>query len=139
MTNLIERALKTVRNYEMLKAGDTVLVAVSGGADSIFLLQALNHLKSKLKLKRLIVCNLDHGLRGKESSEDSLFVKKIAEDLDLGFIHKKIDLSKNRSKDLSTEEIAREERYIFFKDAAKAAKANVRTISCWKPPLSRAQ
>ena len=125
MTNLIERALKTVRNYEMLKAGDTVLVAVSGGADSIFLLQALNHLKSKLKLKRLIVCNLDHGLRGKESSEDSLFVKKIAEDLDLGFIHKKIDLSKNRSKDLSTEEIAREERYIFFKDAAKAAKANV--------------
>ena len=123
-TNLIERVLKTIRNYEMLRPGDTVLVAVSGGPDSIFLLQALAHLKTKLKLKKLVVCNLDHGIRGRESSEDSLFVKKITEDLMLGFIHKKIDLSKKRSKDLSTEEIAREERYKFFNDAARAVKAD---------------
>lgn len=123
--NLIERVLKTVRNYEMLKTGQTVLVAVSGGSDSVFLLQALNHLKNKLKLKKIVVCNLDHGIRGKESSEDSLFVKKIAESLNLGFIHKKIDLSKIRSKGLSTEEAAREERYKFFNDAARAVKADV--------------
>jgi Predicted ATPase of the PP-loop superfamily implicated in cell cycle control len=49
--NLIERVLKTIRNYEMLKPGDTVLVAVSGGSDSIFLLHALASLKNKLKLK----------------------------------------------------------------------------------------
>ena len=125
LTNIIERVLKTIRNYEMLKMDDTVLVAVSGGPDSVFLLQALDHLKSKLKLKKLVVCNLDHGIRGKESSEDSLFVKKIAEDSNLGFIHKKIDLSKKRSKDLSIEEIAREERYKFFNDAARAVKAGV--------------
>ena len=124
-SNLIERVLKTIRNYEMLKAGETVLVAVSGGSDSVFLLQALSHLQNKLKLKKIVVCNLDHGIRGKESSEDLLFVKKIAEGLNLGFIHKKIDLSKKRSKDLSTEEIAREERYKFFNDAAKAVKADV--------------
>lgn len=123
--NLIERVLKTVRNYEMLKSDDTVLVASSGGSDSLFLLLALNHLKSKLKLKKLVVCNLDHGIRGKESREDSLFVKKIAEDLNLGFIHKKINLSDKKSKDLSTEEIAREERYRFFINAAKVSKANV--------------
>ena len=123
--NLIERVLKTIRNYEMLKPGDTVLVAVSGGPDSIFLLQALAHLKNKLKLNNLVVCNLDHGIRGKESSQDSLFVKKITEYSDLGYIHKKIDLSKNRSKGLSTEETAREERYKFFKEAAKAVKAGV--------------
>ena len=124
-TNLIERVLKTIRNYEMLKPGDTVLVAVSGGPDSVFLLKVLADLKTKLKLNKLVVCNLDHGIRGKESSEDSLFVKKITEDLNLGFIHKKIDLSKKRSKDLSTEEIAREERYKFFNDAARAVKADV--------------
>jgi len=123
--NLIERVLKTIRNYEMLKPGDTVLAAVSGGPDSLFLLQALDHLKSKLKLKKLVVCNLDHGIRGKESSEDSLFVKRITEGLDLGFIHKRIDLSKKRSKGLSTEEVAREERYKFFNDAAKAVKADI--------------
>jgi tRNA(Ile)-lysidine synthase len=43
--NLIERVLKTIRSYEMLKGGETVLVAVSGGPDSVFLLQALSHLK----------------------------------------------------------------------------------------------
>ncbi len=123
--NLIERVLKTIRNYEMLKSGDTVLAAVSGGSDSLFLLLALNHLKAKLKLKKIIVCNLDHGLRGKESREDSLFVKKTAEDLNLGFIHKRINLSAKKSRDLSTEERAREERYKFFINAAKAVKANV--------------
>jgi len=124
-TNLTERVLKTIRNYEMLDAGDTVLVAVSGGSDSLFLLQVLARLKNKLKLKKLVVCNLDHGIRGIESSEDSLFVKKIAEDMDLGFIHKKIDLSKKSLKGLSTEEIARLERYKFFNEAARAAKASV--------------
>ncbi|MBI5124411.1 MAG: tRNA lysidine(34) synthetase TilS [Candidatus Omnitrophica bacterium] len=123
--NLFERVLKTIRNYEMLEDGDTVLVAVSGGSDSVFLLRALNHLKTKLKIKKLVVCNLDHGLRGQESKEDSFFVRKIAEDLDLNFIHKRINLSEKKSKDLSTEEIARKERYLFFKNAARAAKANV--------------
>ena len=123
--NLIERVLRTTRNYDMFKAQDTVLVAVSGGPDSVFLLFCLKFLQPKLKLKKLVVCNLDHGIRGKESREDSSFVKKITEDSNLGFIHKKIDLSKKRSKDLSTEEIAREERYKFFNDAARAVKANV--------------
>lgn len=125
--NLVERVLKTIRQYEMLKPGETVLVAVSGGSDSVFLLLALNYLKSKLKLKKLIVCNLDHGIRAHESAEDSLFVKKMAEESDLGFIHKKINLSEKRSKDLSVEELAREERYRFFRDASKAAKADVIT------------
>lgn len=135
---LIERVLKTIRNYDMLRAGDTVLVAVSGGPDSVFLLHALNDLKRKLRLKKIAVCNLDHGLRGKESKEDSLFVKSLSEQLGLEFIHKKIDLNKrllrrrfapprndDKRKDLSTEELAREERYKFFRAAAKSFGANV--------------
>jgi tRNA(Ile)-lysidine synthase len=123
--NLTERVLKTIRNYEMLKPADTVLTAVSGGPDSIFLLRVLTGLKGKLRLKKIVVCNLDHGIRGKESVEDSLFVKNLSKDLKLGFIHKKINLSKKKSKALSTEEAAREERYRFFNDAARAVKANV--------------
>lgn len=102
-----------------------VLVAVSGGPDSVFLLIALKFLQAKLKLKKLIICNLDHGIRGRESSEDSLFVKKMAEDYDLGFIHKKIAIMDKKPKGLSTEEAAREERYKFFNAAAKAVKGNV--------------
>ena len=122
---LIERVLKTVRNYSMLNAGDVVLVAVSGGPDSIFLLHTLNALKNKLKLRKLIICTLDHGLRDKESRDDSLFVKKIAGDLGLEFVHKKIDLIKKRSKDLSIEEAGRGERYKFFHKTAERTGANV--------------
>jgi len=74
--NLIERVLRTTRNYDMFKPGDTVLVAVSGGPDSVFLLLTLKFLRQKLKLKKLVVCNLDHGIRGKESGADCLSTKQ---------------------------------------------------------------
>ena len=124
-TNLIEQVLKTIRSYEMLKPGDRVLVAVSGGPDSVFLLHALNRLKKKLSLAALYICNLDHGLRGRESEEDSLFVKDVCGKLGLKFIHKKIDLKNSKRKDISTEEEAREARYEFFKAVAKKRGAKV--------------
>ena len=125
--NLIERVLKTVRNYSMLEAGDSVLAAVSGGPDSVFLLLALNSLKRKFRLADIIVCNIDHGLRGDESKEDSIFVKELARKLGLKFFHKTINLSSAGSKKLSTEERAREARYKFFKETA--ASAGVRIIA----------
>ncbi|MCX5677616.1 MAG: tRNA lysidine(34) synthetase TilS [Candidatus Omnitrophica bacterium] len=124
-TNLIEQVLKTIRNYELLKPGDAVLVACSGGPDSVFLLHALVRLKNKLKLKKVAVCNLDHGLRGKESRADSLFVKKMAKELGLEFIHKKVNLKSAGLKGISTEELARAERYKFFKEAGAKLRAGV--------------
>ncbi len=124
-SNLIERTLKTIRNYDMISPGDVVLAAVSGGPDSVFLLHLLTCLKNKLKLKEIIVANLDHGLRGKESAGDSLFVKKYSAKIGLKYIHKKINLKNARAKDLSIEERAREARYKFFNEAAKKSGANV--------------
>jgi tRNA(Ile)-lysidine synthase len=123
--NLIEQTLKTIRNFELLKPGDLVLVACSGGPDSVFLLNALVRLGNKLRLKNISVCNLDHGLRGKESRADSLFVKKLAKEFGLEFIHKKVNLKSSKTSGLSTEELARKARYAFFKDAAQKARANV--------------
>jgi len=123
--NLTEQVLKTVRNYEMLEPGDTVLAAVSGGPDSVFLLLALKNLKNKLKLKKVLVCNLDHGLRADESKEDSAFVKRFAAELGFEFIHKTIDLKKIARKGISIEEAAREERYKFFEEAAGKSGAGI--------------
>lgn len=124
----------------MLKTGDVVIVAVSGGPDSVFLLHALKKLKGKLGIKKIVVANLDHGLRGRESSGDSLFVKGLAKELGLDFIHKKINLKErllrrpasggtirndDKYRDMSLEEVAREERYKFFRDAAKRTGAGV--------------
>lgn len=123
--NLIERVLKTIRNYELFKPGETVLAACSGGPDSVFLTHALVRLKNKLKLRKIAVCNLDHGLRGKESRADSLFVKRLARELGLEFLHKKVNLRSAGSKGLSTEELAREARYKFFKDSGARSRADV--------------
>ena len=123
--NLLERVLKTVRNYDMLKSDDRVLVAVSGGPDSVFLLYAIHSLKNKFKLQKISICNLDHGIRGKESAEDSLSVKRLAKGIGLEFIHKKVSMKALAVKGLSTEEIARQARYKFFHEAASHAGANV--------------
>lgn len=122
--NLTERVLKTIRNYDMLRPGDCILVCVSGGPDSVFLLLALDKLRSKLKIK-LAVCNLDHGLRGKESEEDSCFVKNLSRELGVEFIHKRIDVRKIKSSGLSTEEVARDQRYKFYFKAVERVKATV--------------
>ncbi|MFA5147425.1 MAG: tRNA lysidine(34) synthetase TilS [Candidatus Omnitrophota bacterium] len=121
----LERILKTVKNYDMVRAGDTVLAAVSGGPDSVFLLHALAGLKKKLGIRELWVCNLDHCLRGEESEADSGFVKEISKDLGVGCIHERIDIRAARKRGLSTEESAREERYKFFARAAKRCGAGV--------------
>ncbi len=123
--NLIEQVLKTIRNYELLKPRDAVLAACSGGPDSVFLLHALVRLKGKLKLKKVAVCNLDHGLRGRESLADSLFVRRIAKELGLEFIHKRVNLRSSGSKGLSIEELARAERYKFFKESGAKLRAGV--------------
>jgi tRNA(Ile)-lysidine synthase len=124
--SLNEQILKTIRNYDMLKPGDKVLVAVSGGPDSVFLLHSLNFLKSKLKLGGIFIANLDHGIRGKESREDSLFVKRLAAELGLRFVHKKVSLRGPEGRsNLSTEELAREARYKFFDEACEKTEANV--------------
>lgn len=122
---LTEQVLKTIRHYEMLRPGETVMAAVSGGPDSVFLLHALYRLRSKLKLSKLSVCNLDHCLRGEESREDSAFVKKVCRELGLECVHKRVDITKEMGRGLSVEEVARQVRYRFFLDAARHAGATV--------------
>src|SRR5881275_844440 len=75
---VFERILQTITRYNMFKPGDRVGVAVSGGADSVFLLHALRELAPRWGLK-LCVLHLDHGLRGEESRGDALFVRALAE------------------------------------------------------------
>src|SRR5689334_23296486 len=67
-----------VRRHALLDAGDTVLAAVSGGADSVALLAALCELRDELRIT-VAVAHLDHGLRGGASAEDRTFVEALAD------------------------------------------------------------
>jgi tRNA(Ile)-lysidine synthase len=102
----------------MFTAGDTVVVAVSGGPDSVALAHALRDLQEELGLS-LHIAHLNHGIRGTEADEDADFVRRLADELDLPVTIEKADVPAVRKLlKLSVEEAARKVRYEFLDSVA---------------------
>lgn len=120
--NLLDKVRQRVIHDRMLEKGDTVVCAVSGGADSMVMLHILNALKAGFGL-RLVVAHLNHNLRGKESASDCAFVKSAARALGLRFISRRLAKGALGTKGESLQDEARKSRYIFFADAARLVKA----------------
>ena len=75
---MIERQFReTIARYDMLRPGDRVLVAVSGGPDSTALLILLLAIAGEMRLE-LHVAHLNHGWRGRNSAADAEFVRRLA-------------------------------------------------------------
>ncbi|WP_455931817.1 tRNA lysidine(34) synthetase TilS [Parvimonas micra] len=108
--------LKNLKNYNL--EGFGVLLAVSGGKDSMTMLDLFNYFKYELKLN-LVVCHFNHSLRD-DADRDEKFVKTQCEKYGLKFYSKKEDvlLYSNENK-LSTEEGARFLRYKFFDEVKR--------------------
>ena len=87
---LQDQVKKTIEKHQMITQGDDLLVAVSGGPDSVALLHLLCELREELEL-HLEVAHLQHGIRGAEAEEDARFVAELAEKLGLPLHLKKID------------------------------------------------
>jgi tRNA(Ile)-lysidine synthase len=117
----IEKVKSTIKKYALLSVNDTVVVAVSGGPDSLALLYSLDALKKEFALK-LHVAHLDHMLR-KDSGLDREFVEKTANKLALPFIGEAINVKAIAQKG-SLEEICRNARLGFLFGAAKMVKAD---------------
>lgn len=97
------------------------LVGVSGGADSVALLRLL----VAHGFRNLVVCHLNHGLRGKAAAGDAAFVAKLANNLDLPFETRKADVEKlSAERGESIETAARHERLAFFADCATKHRCN---------------
>ena len=104
--------LSTIREHTMISSGERVIVAVSGGPDSVCLLEILFQLREILNVC-LIVAHLDHGLRPGEDERETEFVEKLARRLGLAFTHERAEQLAN-AHGASLEERAREIRYRFF-------------------------
>ncbi len=116
---LINKIEKTVKKFRMLDKGDSVLIGVSGGPDSVCLLYALNRLSRAWALT-LNIAHLNHKLRGEDSEKDADFVRKLAEKLRIPFYLEEIDAREEiKKRGLSEEEGARILRYDFFCRKAK--------------------
>lgn len=114
--NFRDRFYRHLQQGPFFKSGETVFVACSGGPDSVALYFLLKKLSADLKIK-LGLIHFNHGLRGKSSNADALFVKKLAlKNKDI-FIGGKAAKKYTAESHQSLEEWARFERYGFFKTA----------------------
>lgn len=112
---------KTIDRYQMLKKDDTVIVALSGGSDSMTLLNILYGLRDKYNLN-IIAAHVNHCLRGAESDRDEAFVKNYCEAKGIEYRVLKINVSECRENGESVEEAGRRIRYNFFRSIDENAK-----------------
>ena len=108
---MLSKMRTAIRRYEMVSRGDTVICAVSGGADSMALLWGMFLLKEKLDF-RLEAAHFNHKLRGDESESDAEFVRKFCDFHDIP-LHLGSGNVVSGAKGL--EAAAREARYTFLR------------------------
>jgi tRNA(Ile)-lysidine synthase len=119
-TSLKQQLLANLKKHEMLRPGERVSVAVSGGADSVALLRLLLELREKLGIV-ISVVHFNHRLRGKTSDADEAFVAKLAAKHKLEFHSASADVAK-KAKDerANLEDAARRARYDYFRWLAES-------------------
>ena len=115
------------RKLELPAEKETAIVAVSGGADSVALLLALDELVKSGKLSiRIVVAHLNHKLRGKSGVADARFVSSLAKRLGYPALVKAVDVSRRAAvRRDNLEQAARRVRYEFLQKAAKSNKAKI--------------
>jgi tRNA(Ile)-lysidine synthase len=120
----LEKVKATISKYSMLSGGETVLVCLSGGADSVCLLTVLHKLKDELGLK-LHAVYVDHGLRPGETPDEIEFCRKLCEGLSIPFVVKSIDVKARATESgMNKQEVARELRYGAFDEVFAEIRAD---------------
>ena len=115
MHKLAQSVVAYIHKHDLLRPGDRVGIAVSGGADSVALLRLMIELRDKLGIV-LSVVHLNHRLRGADSESDEQFVRDLAGANGLEIIAECRDVKKfSAERKLSLEAGAREIRYEFFR------------------------
>lgn len=121
---VLEAVSSTIARYDMINEGDTVVLAVSGGADSTALMHIFASLAPQMKLT-LVAAHLNHGIREADAYEDAEFVKKEAERLGIKCVIKKVNVPETCAQlRMGVEEAARKARYEFLEKVARDTNAD---------------
>ena len=112
---ILNNVESVIKKRQLVSAGDKVLVAFSGGSDSVLLLRILHALAQKYNFT-VAAAHLNHSLREEADSEE-LFSKKLCEEIGIEFFSKKADINNIANLQKISEETAgRNERYTFFEE-----------------------
>ncbi len=113
MKNKVEN---TIKKHNLIDKEDNVLLGVSGGPDSMALLNILYELNETFKCN-LYVAHINHGIRGEEADKDEVYVERYCRKFNIPFYLKRVNMNEYAKKHkLSSEEAGREIRYKFFEE-----------------------
>ena len=117
------KVLNTIKKYNLIQENDKIVIGVSGGPDSMCLLNILNGLKEKLNFE-IVVAHINHMIR-KEAEEETQYVKNFCDKLGIKCYIKRIDvIDKSNKEKIGTEEAGRKARYDFFEEVLNIVNAN---------------
>lgn len=116
---MYKKVLSYIKDNELIKPGDKVLIALSGGPDSVCLLNILFKLKDELNIE-LGAAHLNHMLRGKDALDDEQYVIDICKQMNIECFTKQVNINEYSKKEkLSSEMAGRIVRYGFFDEIIK--------------------
>lgn len=111
-----EHVMQTIDKYGLINENENIIIGVSGGHDSIALLNVLYEI-SKKRAFNIYVAHINHGIRGEEADKDEEYVKSICQGLNIPFYSKRVNMNDYAAKHkISSEEAGREIRYSFFQE-----------------------
>lgn len=111
-----QKIISFIKEYNLIESGDRILIALSGGPDSVFLLHFLNNYKKKYRIQ-IGAAHLNHLLRGKDSDRDELFCEAICNELKIPFLSARKNVKSYSLKSKQSIEVAaRKIRYKFFNE-----------------------
>ena len=127
MIKMKEKVLNTIKKYNLIKNGDKIVLGVSGGPDSICMLDILNDIRNDKEIEltyEIVVAHVNHLIRD-EAKDDENFVRDFCKEIGVQFYSKSIDVQKiaNNNK-IGTEEAGRNARYDFFDEILEKTNSN---------------
>ena len=123
--NLKEKIKNKIKEFNLIEDGDKIVLGVSGGPDSICMLDVLKNIKNEEKIKfEIVVAHINHMIR-EEAKDDEKYVKDYCERNNIEFYSKSIEVEKiaNNNK-MGTEETGRIVRYKFFDEVLEKTGSN---------------
>ena len=119
-----EKVIDTIKKYKLIEKGDKIVLGVSGGPDSIAMLDILKDLRNKFEFD-IYVCHLNHMIRGQDAINDQKYVEQYCNKNQIEFFTKNVNIIEiaNNQK-IGTEECGRNARYQFFEEVLTKTNSN---------------